>query len=83
MKNLYIYTVSYTQSFDSELVLLIGGRLMNARVRQSVIRASMSEVVATFRLACVSVEIDTRNAASMAVVERLGFVLTRLVPPCC
>jgi ribosomal-protein-alanine N-acetyltransferase len=49
-------------------------------VATEAIRASLSEVVATFRLACVDAEIDTRNAASIAVVERLGFVRTRLVP---
>ncbi len=44
------------------------------------IRASMSEVVASFRLARVDAEIDTRNAPSIALVEKLGFVRTRLVP---
>jgi ribosomal-protein-alanine N-acetyltransferase len=49
-------------------------------VATEAIRASLSEVVTSFRLARVDAEIDTRNAASIAVVERLGFVRTRLVP---
>ena len=44
------------------------------------IRALLSEVVANFRLASVDAEIDTRNAASIALIEKLGFVRTRLVP---
>jgi ribosomal-protein-alanine N-acetyltransferase len=49
-------------------------------VATEAIRASLSEVVTSFRLARVDAEIDTRNAASIAVVERLAFVRTRLVP---
>jgi ribosomal-protein-alanine N-acetyltransferase len=49
-------------------------------VATEAIRASLSEVITSFRLARVDAEIDTRNAASIAVVERLGFVRTRLVP---
>jgi ribosomal-protein-alanine N-acetyltransferase len=44
------------------------------------IRALLSEVAAEFRLARVDAEIDTRNAASIALIEKLGFARTRVVP---
>lgn len=49
-------------------------------IASEAIRASMSEVVAYFRLARVDAEIDTRNTASIALMEKLGFLRTRLVP---
>ncbi len=49
-------------------------------IASEAIRASIAEVVAGFRLARVDAEIDTRNAASIALIETLGFLRTRLVP---
>lgn len=49
-------------------------------IASEAIRASMAEVVASFRVARVDAEIDTRNAASIALIEKLGFLRTRLVP---
>lgn len=49
-------------------------------IASEAIRASMLEVVTNFRLARVDAEIDTRNTASIALIEKLGFLRTRLVP---
>jgi ribosomal-protein-alanine N-acetyltransferase len=48
-------------------------------IANEAVGASMSEVVASFELTRVDAEIDTRNAASIALVEGLGFVRTRFV----
>jgi ribosomal-protein-alanine N-acetyltransferase len=49
-------------------------------IANEAIRALLQEVVANFRLVCVEAEIDTRNIASIALIEKLGFLRTRLVP---
>ncbi|ASL48145.1 Ribosomal-protein-serine acetyltransferase [Burkholderia sp. AD24] len=49
-------------------------------IASEAIRASMAEVAEGFRLSRVDAEIDTRNAASIALIEKLGFFRTRLVP---
>jgi ribosomal-protein-alanine N-acetyltransferase len=49
-------------------------------IAREAVAAALSEVIAHFRLAHVDAEIDTRNAASIALVERLGFARLRLVP---
>jgi ribosomal-protein-alanine N-acetyltransferase len=49
-------------------------------VASEAIGASLSEVVANFHLDRVEAEIDTRNTASIALVEKLGFTRTRVVP---
>jgi ribosomal-protein-alanine N-acetyltransferase len=44
------------------------------------VAAALSHVLATFRVTQVDAQIDTRNVASIALVESLGFVRTRMVP---
>ncbi|MFT5534380.1 MAG: ribosomal-protein-alanine N-acetyltransferase [Burkholderiaceae bacterium] len=48
-------------------------------VAREAVAAALAEVIAHFPLAHVDAEIDTRNAASIALIERLGFVRQRLV----
>ena len=49
-------------------------------IANEAVGAALSEVVASFQLTRVDAEIDTRNAASIRLIERLGFKRTRLVP---
>lgn len=48
-------------------------------IAHEAVAAALAEVIAHFPLAHVDAEIDTRNAASIALIERLGFVRQRLV----
>ncbi len=48
-------------------------------IAREAVAAALAEVIAHFPLAHVDAEIDTRNAASIGLIERLGFVCQRLV----
>ena len=49
-------------------------------IANEAVGAALSEVVASFQLTRVDAEIDTRNTASITLIERFGFKRTRLVP---
>ena len=48
-------------------------------IASETVAAALSSVAATFQVTQIDAEIDTRNAASIALVESLGFVRTRVV----
>ena len=48
-------------------------------IAREAVAAALAEVIAHFPLAHVDAEIDTRNVASIRLIERLGFVRQRLV----
>jgi ribosomal-protein-alanine N-acetyltransferase len=48
-------------------------------IAHEAVAAALAEVITHFPLTHVDAEIDTRNAASIALIERVGFVRQRLV----
>lgn len=49
-------------------------------IAREAVAAALAEVIAQYPVARVDAEIDTRNTASIALVEGLGFERLRLVP---
>lgn len=49
-------------------------------IARETLQAVIAEILAGFELRRIDAEIDTRNAASIALVESLGFSRTRTVP---
>ncbi len=54
-------------------------RYQRQGIASEAVAAALSSVLATFQITRVDAQIDTRNAASIALVESLGFIRTRLV----
>jgi [ribosomal protein S5]-alanine N-acetyltransferase len=54
-------------------------RYQRQGIGSETVAAALSSVATTFQVTRVDAEIDTRNAASIALVESLGFVRTRMV----
>ncbi|WP_297352552.1 GNAT family protein, partial [Paraburkholderia sp.] len=54
-------------------------RYQRQGIASEAVTAALSSVLATFQITRVDAQIDTRNAASIALVESLGFIRTRLV----
>jgi ribosomal-protein-alanine N-acetyltransferase len=54
-------------------------RYQRQGIASEAVTAALSSVLATFQILQVDAQIDTRNAASIALVESLGFIRTRLV----
>ena len=54
-------------------------RYQRQGIASEAVTAALSSVLTTFQITRIDAQIDTRNAASIALVESLGFVRTRLI----
>lgn len=69
-----------TASGSALVAYFVFGPHRNSGIASEAVRAALLEVITSFRLVSIDAEIDTRNAPSIALIEKPGFVRTRLMP---
>ena len=78
----YIGTVQATVLSDASAVIAyeLGSKFRGRGYATEACQAVISELVASYAVRRISAFVDTRNAPSMRLLERLGFERTRHIP---